>query len=90
MELTLQLTPRAALALQQRDAADVDVQILLHVAGEIGAALRPMHPDVADPALQVFYLADVPDTPQSQRAITRLRTCAAIAAAYVKPDDAPP
>ena len=90
MELTLQLTPRAALAMQRHDVADADVQVLLHVAKEIGAALRPMHPGVADPSLQVFYLADVPDTQQSQREVTRLRACAAIAAAYVKPDDAPP
>ncbi len=90
MELTLQLTPQAAQALQRRDLADVDVQVLLQVAQDIGAALRPMHPGVADAALQAFYLADVPDTPQSQRGITRLRTCAAIVAAYVKPDDAPP
>lgn len=90
MEITLQLTPQAAQALQRHDATDAAVQSLLHVAEEIGAALRPMHPDGADPSLQVFYLADMPDTPQGEQGITRLRRCEAITAAYVKPDDAPP
>jgi hypothetical protein len=90
MQFTLQLTPQVALALQRKRFADADVQTLLHLVQQAGFALSPMHPGSFDPALQSYYIVDAPDTAQNRDAIERIRACAGVEAAYVKPPDAQP
>ncbi len=90
MQLTLQLSPQAALALQGKRFADADVQSLLRLVQQAGFALSPLHPGSFDPALQSYYIVEAPDTALNRDAIERIRACAGVEAAYVKPPDQPP
>ena len=94
MQLTIQLThgaTQAVLRNPDRDAApDPDVQSLMRLLHEAGLALRPMHPGVTDPELQVYFIVDAPETVDTQVAVERIRACPAVQAAYVKPPDALP
>ena len=94
MQLTIQLTHGATQAMlrntDQDAAPDPGVQSLMRLLHEAGLVLRPMHPDVADPDLQAYFIVDAPETVGTQVAIERIRACPAVQAAYVKPPDALP
>jgi hypothetical protein len=57
------------------------------VARQLGVALRPMHPGIRDPALASYLVAEVTDPTEAERIAARLRSCADVKAAYVKPAD---
>ncbi|SBP88460.1 hypothetical protein THIARS_70080 [Thiomonas delicata] len=92
MQFTIQLTHGATQAmLRNQDATpDADVQSLKRLVHEAGLVLRPMHPGVADPELQAYFIADAPETVDTRVAVERIRACPAVQAAYVKPPDALP
>lgn len=60
---------------------------LLRVADELGITLEPMHEGAEEPELQTYFTVEVPDAQTAERIAERLRACAAIEAAYLKPTD---
>ncbi len=73
MRITVHLTP----------AAPADL------GAELGVALVPLHPGVADPDLAGQFTADVPDAAAAD-VCARLLDHPAVVAAYPKPADGPP
>jgi hypothetical protein len=59
---------------------------LRELAATLDLDLQPLHPGVADPRLATYFFADVADG----AALDRLRSCAAVVAAYTKPAEAAP
>ena len=53
-----------------------------------GASLRPLHPGTSDPELATYFIVHVPDPAEAPRVLDRLRSHAAVTAAYIKPPDA--
>ena len=77
MQVTVVLRPDAA-------------QEVERAAAEMGVELVPTHPGVDDPVLATYFQAEVPDMDTAARVVERLRRCAAVDTAYLKPPDALP
>ncbi len=76
MEITVQVAPDLVGAFEA-------------AAGALGVTPRPLHPGAEDPRLRSYYVVDVPDGATAERVVARLRQSPAVAAAYIKPPDAP-
>ena len=94
MELSVTLTPAAAAALHAgrsdvgaarggRTSDDPDLAFLAN-------RLRPVHPGVTEPSLQVFFTLSTAGADDAQRLAEELRRNPHVEAAYVKPLDEPP
>lgn len=90
MYVTIQVSANVARVLRQRAPPTVESQELSETAEELGVVLEPLHPDVEDPRLALYFTVEVPDPATAQEVIARLQHCQAIEAAYVKPPDALP
>jgi hypothetical protein len=55
-----------------------------------GLTVRQMHPGTKDPQLAQWFEVTAPDSAGAKRALASLRGHPAVAAAYIKPPDAPP
>jgi hypothetical protein len=55
------------------------------LAAEFGVELRPLHPDVAHPLLDRFFVAEVDDRARADALIERLLQDPQVEAAYVAP-----
>ena len=89
MRVTLELEAEAARALQRPAAAQplpAAAAELRQLATSLNLVLQPLHPGVADSRLATYFFADIADG----AALGRLRSCAAVVAAYAKPADAVP
>jgi hypothetical protein len=89
MRVILELEAEAARALQRPAAVKplpAAAAQLRQLAATLSLDLQPLHPGVADPRLATYFFADVADG----AAVDRLRGCAAVVAAYVKPAEAAP
>jgi hypothetical protein len=86
MEVVVQVAPEVVDDLRR----GVPPPAIAHALAELGMVLRPQHPDVSDPQLRRYFVATVPDAAAARRAADRLRQCAGVTAAYVKPPDEPP
>ena len=86
----IQVSTDVARALHQRGPPTTESQALSEVAKRLGISLKPLHPDVDDPLLSLFFTTEVSDRATAERVIARLQRCKAIQAAYLKPPDEMP
>ncbi|MGH9881298.1 MAG: hypothetical protein ACRD6N_07665 [Pyrinomonadaceae bacterium] len=89
-EITLQVRPEVARALQHRGQPSAESEELLKTAANLGVSLEPIHPGTEDPILISYFTAAVADPDSVEQVLDRLRQCRAVEAAYVKPPDALP
>ena len=87
MHVTLRLLPEIARALHHQRPLSPEAEDLLRATQELGVTLEAIHPRVEDAELMRYFAVEVPSLPVAQRVINRLRQCAAIDSAYVKPPD---
>jgi hypothetical protein len=86
LQITIQLTEEAARALHQGQA----IPALRQIIDQLGIDIQPLHPGSRDWALMSFFAVEVPDTASAERVIAALLRSPYVAAAYIKPPDAPP
>lgn len=84
MQITVHVRRDVGKTPGQRDHSPVADEVA-QAAYELGVELKPMHPGVDDPGLAQLYTVEVPDTATAETVIKRLRRCAAVEAAYLKP-----
>jgi hypothetical protein len=90
MEVTIQVRPDVARALDKRGPPTAASRELLQAAAELGLTLVPLHPGVEVAPLSTYFHARVQDYAAAEQVIGRLLQCPAVEAAYVKPLDAMP
>lgn len=78
---------RQSIASDSSRRTDTDAAELLRLTRELGITLEPMHPQAEEPELQIYFTVEVPDAQTAERVVKRLRGCAAVEAAYLKPMD---
>ncbi len=86
MLITVQLAEDATRATQAGQAPAE----LRQLAGQLGIVFQALHPGSRDWALMSFFAVEVPDAASAERVIAALLRSPHVAAAYVKPPDAPP
>ncbi len=89
MYVTVLVAPDVARALHHRQPAPRSEEVA-SATRELGVAMVPIHPGIEDGELMRYFAIEVPSQPVADRVIERLRRCAAIEAAYVKPPEALP
>jgi hypothetical protein len=82
MEVVIQVTADAESVARQPTALTQRVRAL-------GLTLQPIDPS-GDRIMSTYYRVEVPDTATATRVIEAVREVPSVAAAYVKPGDAPP
>jgi hypothetical protein len=87
MHVTLRVLPGVARTLHHKQRLSVESEELVQASKELGLTLEPVHPGVEDAELMRYFAVEVPNLAVSEKVIRRLRQCAAIDAAYVKPPD---
>ena len=74
--------------LRQHDEQAPESSVLA-VARQLGATIAPQHPDVHDPTLSRYFLAQVPEGAAAERLVDALSAVPEVESAYVKPDEEP-
>jgi hypothetical protein len=72
MQVTGRVRPDTGLALQRRQPPTHASEELLQVGAQLGVAVAPMHPEVAEPSLAAYFTIEVPDPATAERVIARL------------------
>lgn len=90
MEVIVQLADQAAGDFLHERTSDPDVAQLRRLLGSLGVAMRPQHPDVDDPGLSRYFVAEVRDRDQGARVVAALTALHIVTAAYAKPQAEPP
>lgn len=91
MEISVQVRPDLAPAVQGREAPPVEVDDLSRRLQELGVGLQPVHPGADDPLLAPYFTVEVPDDEElAARVLAVLEESGAVEAAYVKPPAEPP
>ncbi len=86
MEISVQVRPELAPAVQGREAPTAEVDELKRSLEELGVILRPVHPGADDPLLAPYFNVEVPDDEElAARVLAVLEESGAVEAAYVKP-----
>ena len=89
MYVTVRLVADVARAVHHNERTPTSEE-LASATRELSVTLVPIHPGIEDGELMRYFAIEVPSQPVADRVIERLRRCAAIDAAYVKPPDALP
>ena len=89
MLITVQVAPATARALRS-SASSGPARELNALVQEHGGKLEPMHPGSADPELERFFTADVPDSARALELSEKLQQHPAVLAAYIKPAEGLP
>ncbi len=79
--------PRQSIASDSSPQPNTDAAELLRLTRELGITLEPMHPQAEEPELRTYFTPEVSDAQTAEHVVERLRDCAAIEAAYLKPPD---
>jgi hypothetical protein len=87
VQVTVQVSPRAAKGLRDPASATPEAEELRGRVEQLGLSLQEMHPGTEDPALAEFLIIEVPDPQTGERVATALRDCPGVEAAYMKPSD---
>jgi hypothetical protein len=86
MFITVRVIPKVAKALHHRKPCP-EMEELANSMHELGLSLIPIHPGVEDEDLMRYFAVEVPDRSSADGVVQRLRQCAAVDAAYIKPPD---
>jgi hypothetical protein len=89
VEISVQVRPDLALALQDEPVGAPEAEELRRRAEELGVQLQPVHPGETDPLLAPFFYAEAPDS-EAQRIAAELAALPGVEGAYVKPAAEPP
>jgi hypothetical protein len=89
VEISVQLRPDIALALQGEGGGMPEAEELRRRAEALGVELQPVHPGETDPLLAPFFYAAAPDE-DAQRIAAELGALPGVEGAYVKPAAEPP
>ena len=88
-QLTVRIRPAEAAALRGLRPPTPVVADLQTTVSAFGGSLRPIHPP-GDPELASYFVVDLSNAADAERAAERLRQSPAVEAAYIKPADAAP
>jgi hypothetical protein len=88
-QVTVRVRPAEAAAIRGLRPLTPDAADLQATVAALGGSLLPVHPP-DDPVLASYFVVDVNDSADAERAADRLRQSPAVEAAYVKPADAAP
>jgi hypothetical protein len=89
-EVSVQLRPDVARALQGLGPPVAPAQELAQTADSLGISLRPVHPGAEDPLLLRHFTIDVRDSEAAERVAAELRKSSAVEGAFRKPAAEPP
>jgi hypothetical protein len=89
VEISVQLRPDVALALQGEGTGAPEADELRRRAEELGVELQPVHPGETDPLLAPYFYAAAPDS-EAERIAAELAVLPGVEGAYVKPAAEPP
>ncbi len=87
MEVVIQIVPTARAASARAESPLAAVQ---RAVAKLALALEPQHPGIDDPVLSTYYRVKAPDAQSAAKVVEAVRDLPSVAAAYVKPGDAPP
>jgi hypothetical protein len=90
MQITVQVLPEVADALQSGDAPAAAHHDLIRLSRELGITLEALHPGSTDRDLKTFFAAEVANPQVADGVLAQLRQSPAVLAAYIKPTDALP
>jgi hypothetical protein len=65
-------------------------KVLETIVEAVGAKLEPVFPGATNPALFPYFQVEIADQATAERLASRLRSCHAIEAVYIKPEDGLP
>jgi len=87
MEVVIQIAPPAA---TESVRAENPVAAVQRALGRLKLKAEPQHPGINDPVLSTYYKVEAPDAQSAAKVVEAVRDLPSVAAAYVKPGDAPP
>jgi hypothetical protein len=64
-----------------------DAKKILEAVQKLQATIRPLHPGINDPTLSSYFVVEVPNSTDTQKAISALNRLPGITAAYAKPNE---
>jgi hypothetical protein len=89
MRVLVQLRMPEALALHSGAEPSVALRQIKEIADEVGAQLRPVHPDSSDELLAPFFTLEVANAVDADRVVRRLLATEAVISSYVEPSIGP-
>jgi hypothetical protein len=89
VEISVQLRPDVALALQGEGGGMPEAEELGRRAEALGVQLQPVHPGETDPLLAPYFYCEAPDE-DAERIAAELAALPGVEGAYVKPAAEPP
>jgi hypothetical protein len=89
VEISVQLRPDVALALQSGSGGMPEAEELGRRADALGVQLQPVHPGETDPLLAPYFYCEAPDS-EAERIAAELAALPGVDGAYVKPAAEPP
>jgi hypothetical protein len=90
MEITVQVSSRAARALRGQALAIPESREIAQALEDLGVALEPMYPSAEDLESARYFTVEVPDLATGERVVSQLQRCAAVKVAFLKPPGEPP
>ena len=86
MDISIEVSERAATALHDLSPNNTESDELLKAASHLGVTLQPMHPDTDDNFLIKSFFVEVSTENEADRVVDALLECKAVEGAYAKPD----
>ena len=90
MLIIIQVSSDVANSLHKRSRPTTDSKNLVKLLAELSVILEPMHPGTNDPDLATYFIVEADDKESADKLISRLQSCRAVKAVYVKPKDETP
>ena len=87
MKLVVQVTPETAKEIREQHYDNNATKELIVAAQDLGVTLEPMHPDVEDENLALYFSVSAENAEAAQLIAERLRKLKAVDAAYSKPHE---
>jgi hypothetical protein len=87
MEVVIQIAPPAE---TESVRAEHPLAAIQHAVSTLGLRVEPQHPGIKDPVLSTYYKVEAPDAQSAANVVETVRNLPSVAAAYVKPREAPP
>jgi hypothetical protein len=87
MEVVIQIAPPAR---TDSVRAEHPLAAVQQAVSKLALKVEPQHPGITDPVLSTYYKVEAPDAQSAAKVVETVRNLPSVAAAYVKPQDAPP